>query len=78
MRFWMTPHAEKRRIEMHLTTDQVREVLEDPESTYVLDKRRWNRRGDIAVITPERTNVVITILWDQADGRDDDGRPVFR
>jgi hypothetical protein len=65
-----TVHAERRRVQMRLTTAQVVAVLDDPEIVYPVMRDRRIATGDgLAVVFEAVSGHVITILWDGLEGR---------
>ncbi len=78
----MTRHADQRRIEMGLTSDDVRTALLDPIEQYAnkshTPQGRWIRRGGsgVCVVDEPTQHVVVTVLWDGAVNRDRNDRSV--
>lgn len=75
-----TDHADERRIQMRLTSNDVLEAVSDPEVTYCSPSYPGTLtllHGDLAVAVDEHEPVIITVLWrGNFEGRDANGDPV--
>lgn len=59
-----TAHATQRRIEMALTTTEVREAIEDPEVVCPTHSDRLTfKRGRLLVVCDTGMHAIVTILW---------------
>jgi hypothetical protein len=67
----LTPHAEERRIAMHLTRNRVIDAITKAHCTWHTSQHNNNgttfAHGDVAVIADEADRTVITVLWHTAD-----------
>lgn len=77
----ITRHADDRRLEMGLSTDDIRYVLERPDVEYDgaanhPPGRRVRRREGTCVVFEPHDRIVVTLLWDGALGRDPTGQPM--
>lgn len=78
--YHFSKHALSRIAEMGLTTDDVLAVLMDPETIMPNTPghprgHRFVGRGIVVAVADDGT--IMTVLWDGAEGRDDDGQPRY-
>jgi hypothetical protein len=63
-------HAEQRRAQMGLCTEEVTTVLDDPDLVYpARHGLRIAVGGRLAVVHDPRTGIVVTVLWDRLERR---------
>ena len=71
----LSQHAKRRRKQMHVTEDQIRAAVADPETVYPGNApghptgRTCYQRGPIVVVVNDATDEVVTVLWHGAEGR---------
>lgn len=70
-------HAKARRRLMGLTEHQVEAVIARPDMTYPMRPNGRFYVGNGLAIPVDRDGVIVTILWDGANGRDENGRATF-
>ena len=74
-RITITPHAQMRRKQMHITEDQIEAVVNDPDMVWPDDRykpgveRVIYVRGPLVVIVNTANNHVVTVLWHRKEGR---------
>lgn len=77
------PHALERQALMGVSGNEIADTLCDPETDYPSprsynlpgEKRRVATRGRLAVVYEPHMRQIITLLWNRAEGRNDEGQP---
>jgi hypothetical protein len=72
--YTLSVHAKMRRKQMGVTEHRIDAVLQDPDTIYPGctvrgQTRTCHQRDDLVVITDDRSNEVVTILWHGRTGR---------